>query len=1000
MASSNKLNLAITVNGQEVETTLTNLNKSFYKLRNSVNKLEEGTDEWIAANKELAKVERERERQIKVQKEYREEIKQTIEAQEKSVDVLLDFGENMSMAFAALKAGDMVAFQAAWKGIASSIGMAGKAALAFIATPVGAALAVLAGVALVTSKWVNYNKEIAESVRLTKQLTDFDGDELSNYRAAVQATADTFDKDFNEVLRSANSLSKQMGITQQEALDLINEGFIRGADTGGEFLKKIAEYPVQFKNAGYSAQDFIDIATQEAKGGIYDDKLIDALKEADLALKEMTKTQQDALKNAFGAKFANEIAKGVASGRMTTEDAINAIIKKSNEMGLNLQQKQQLVADVFKGAGEDAGGFAVIMEQLNQAFDDQNKVLDENEAATLRLVKANTENEQALAALFDASQSGFPAMLTNIKSIWQEIKTGVLVQLKNMFTSIEKLKEQAGFEGQSEAVKRIYENTKLFGTSTAEEAKIQIQNTLKNIETIKKKIEDVGFIDKVINPFAGDKKKQYEIQLSSAEKYLEELTLIAKDKSIKYQEYVDSIGATETDAGNGDGGQTDDEKKAAEERAKLALAEEQKRLDALQKLQEEYDAKTTERVEQNLTDKAEREKSEALAEAQRLGAKFDLIEQITAEHDLKIQEAKAEDKKNEEAEAEKELQKIRDFEARKQAVLDELELAQAETDEEKDAILQEQEIEKEEEEYEKQVEKFEKEMADLQLTEDEKTQLLVALNELRERKIDAIKTKYGKKQEDRDEEAYKKKMKLINDSLDAAINAAGAESNVGKGLLLIKQVIAAREMAIQLGLFKGKLILNQAAAIGNTTEGATKTASAGFPQNIPLLIGFFAQVAGIIAGFSKAKSASSSVRTSGFARGGFTDAFGQGYKDESGHEVAGKVHINEYVVPEFMRKEPEVPQILNYLEGKRKRKLGMYANGGEVSDSPAPFSFGSPDASMDIAANNALLQRLLDKLEEPIITHTLYDTEAALARQQVDKKLNKIQQDSKIKKIK
>ena len=252
MARSNKLNLAITVNGQEIDNTMKNLNRSFFKLRGSVNKLEEGTEEWVAANKELAKVEKERERQIKVQREFREEIKKTIDAQENSVEVLGAFGENMGFAFAALKNGDMVAFQSAWKGITANIGQAGKAALAFISTPIGATIAVLATIAAVTSKWINYNKAISKSIILTEQLTGFEGQELSRYRAEVQAVADTFDKEFNEVLRSANSLSKQMKISQQEALLLIEQGFSRGADAGGDFLKN-------WKNIRYSLKtlDFL-----------------------------------------------------------------------------------------------------------------------------------------------------------------------------------------------------------------------------------------------------------------------------------------------------------------------------------------------------------------------------------------------------------------------------------------------------------------------------------------------------------------------------------------------------------------------------------------------------------------------------------------------------------------------------------------------------------------------------------------------------------------------
>ncbi|WP_282037314.1 hypothetical protein, partial [Aquimarina algiphila] len=59
-----------------------------------------------------------------------------------------------------------------------------------------------------------------------------------------------------------------------------------------------------------------------------------------------------------------------------------------------------------------------------------------------------------------------------------------------------------------------------------------------------------------------------------------------------------------------------------------------------------------------------------------------------------------------------------------------------------------------------------------------------------------------------------------------------------------------------------------------------------------------------------------------YAEGGYTS--GIGYLDETGHEVAGTVHANEYVIPEFVMNstDPAIPQIMEYLENKRKMKLG------------------------------------------------------------------------------
>ena len=146
MASSKTLNLAIKVNDNEVGKTIKELNSQFYKLRNSVNKLEEGTEEWYDAQKKLAVVERERKKAIQNQKEYREELNKTIDSEEHQNEVLQDFSGNISEAFQALKAGDLLAFRTAMHGVAGGIKAATKAAWGFIATPIGLAVAALAGI--------------------------------------------------------------------------------------------------------------------------------------------------------------------------------------------------------------------------------------------------------------------------------------------------------------------------------------------------------------------------------------------------------------------------------------------------------------------------------------------------------------------------------------------------------------------------------------------------------------------------------------------------------------------------------------------------------------------------------------------------------------------------------------------------------------------------------------------------------------------------------------
>jgi hypothetical protein len=96
-------------------------------------------------------------------------------------------------------------------------------------------------------------------------------------------------------------------------------------------------------------------------------------------------------------------------------------------------------------------------------------------------------------------------------------------------------------------------------------------------------------------------------------------------------------------------------------------------------------------------------------------------------------------------------------------------------------------------------------------------------------------------------------------ALDDAISIAGAETGVGKALLIAKQALALKEMIMEAKktLTFGKLAVAKSVVAG--AEGTAQTAKVGFPQNIPLLISYAAQLAGIIGAVKSATSSANSV---------------------------------------------------------------------------------------------------------------------------------------------
>ena len=94
------------------------------------------------------------------------------------------------------------------------------------------------------------------------------------------------------------------------------------------------------------------------------------------------------------------------------------------------------------------------------------------------------------------------------------------------------------------------------------------------------------------------------------------------------------------------------------------------------------------------------------------------------------------------------------------------------------------------------------------------------------------------------------KHKTMND----IITIAGAESKLGKAMLIAKQAMALKEMIMEMKatLFSAKQTVVKATlkgteAAADSASGVAKTsASAPFPYNIPMIIGYVAQAVGII----------------------------------------------------------------------------------------------------------------------------------------------------------
>ncbi len=351
----------------------------------------------------------------------------------------------------------------------------------------GLGLAALAGAAI--KEFIQLNAEIAKSRKEVALLTKSTGLALDSITAKIRATSKVFDKDFNEILRTANTVSKEFGVSMTAALDDINEGFTRGLDINGEYLDTLREYSTFIKDAGLNTTQFNLLIQKQVTQGIFSDKGIDALKEGVITLNDMTPAAKDAI-NAIGLS-SDKLLKDISTGTITAFEAIQQITKATTELN-DVAKKGSILAEIFRGAGEDAGNYIFTLDELGTEFEE---LTDEQQAyvdAQAALIKATEDTEKQLLKLTSGTQS----MGIAVATFWENIKSGTIGGLNALieaFTSAETQIEnfrRAAAGGDKEslqaAIKELNEELEESATALAKNIKFYGDTSIQATGTRKK----------------------------------------------------------------------------------------------------------------------------------------------------------------------------------------------------------------------------------------------------------------------------------------------------------------------------------------------------------------------------------------------------------------------------------------------------------------------------------------------------------------------------------
>lgn len=284
-----------------------------------------------------------------------------------------------------------------------SFGALGSQVLAFAGIAGGIALA---------SKMAEIQQRTEAARLAVQQFTGATGDALDSVTAKVSATANMFGEDLNKTLVAANTLSKQMGISFDEAIAKIQQGFLIGANNSGELLDIVREYPVFMKEAGLSADAFFKVINQQVKQGIYSDKGIDAIKEANIRIREATPATVAALEGIGLA--SDKLLKGLSTGALTTFDVMQQVSERLNKLPANSQKVGTAIADIFGGPGEDAGlEFLKTLRNIDKTTGDLSKGFTDVEKTQNNLLNANVKLELAYNKLFGGTNKEIVQLKAN-----------------------------------------------------------------------------------------------------------------------------------------------------------------------------------------------------------------------------------------------------------------------------------------------------------------------------------------------------------------------------------------------------------------------------------------------------------------------------------------------------------------------------------------------------------------------------------------------------------
>lgn len=312
-----------------------------------------------------------------------------------------------------------------FSGMKIKVAAFGKTLMGLLTNPYVLTFLGIVGVGAGIKWWYEYNKGLIEASRLTANFTGLSGKAADKITSDIQAIADTLKKTFPETITAANTLVMQFGLTWEDAIKLMEDGYVAGADMSGNMLNNINQFAPALRDAGVSADEFMSILA-ETRNGIFNERGIQDIVKGGTRLRDMTDKMAESL-DAVGIS-SKKMKEDLKNGTITMMDAVQQVAAKLRELPENSQEAGAIMKEVFGRTAAEGGTLLIqSIADINLNLEEAKNRMGSLGEVNQELIDSQKELTESLAAVFKMSGTSFEEMTTKAKVL---VNQGLLYLLK------------------------------------------------------------------------------------------------------------------------------------------------------------------------------------------------------------------------------------------------------------------------------------------------------------------------------------------------------------------------------------------------------------------------------------------------------------------------------------------------------------------------------------------------------------------------------------------